>query len=274
MPEHESQSVLAQRATSSTMPVVFVGHGSPMNIVEDNEWSRGFARLGGDLPRPAAILSISAHWYGQGTWLTVNNSPRTIHDFGGFPSELYEIQYPAPGSPDLARRVRTLLGEDRAGLSSEWGLDHGTWSVLHHMYPEAGIPVLQLSIDRSLSMRQHLELARDLAQLRGEGVLILGSGNITHNLRDAMVRIRTGDNTTPQWALDYDRRVADAALAHDVEAIVRAWDGSGEGRLAHPSPDHWIPMLYAFGAATEGDSVSFPTEGFHTSLSMRNIVFG
>lgn len=256
------------------MPVVFAGHGSPMNAVEDNRWSRGFASLRDIVPRPAAILAVSAHWFVDGTWLTANHHPPTIHDFSGFPEALYGIDYPAPGEPDLARRVRQLIGEQRAELNSDWGLDHGTWSVLKWMYPDADVPVIQLSIDRRLGPRGHFEIARSLPILRDEGVLILGSGNIVHNLRDAFGRMRSGSVETPDWAQRYDTAVKEILEQRETEALLSLAD-SGDGRLAHPTPDHWLPLIYAYGATDERDSPRFPNEGFDLgSLSMRNVVFG
>src|SRR5262245_60987544 len=168
-------------ASSVRMPVLFVGHGSPMNAIEDNPWSRAFRALGEQLPRPRAVLCVSAHWYTPGTFLTDNARPETIHDFGGFPRELHEVQYPAPGAPDLARRISQLLAAHAASPRSDWGLDHGTWSVLVHLLPAADIPVLQLSIDGRLPPARHIEIGKALAPLREEGVLVLGSGNVVHN---------------------------------------------------------------------------------------------
>ena len=257
------------------MPVLFVGHGSPINAIDDTRWSRGFASLAGYLPRPSAILAISAHWFGRGTYLLADPSPKTIHDFSGFPPALYEIEYPAPGSVDLAARVRGLLGTDRAALSSEWGLDHGTWSVLKWMFPEADVPVIQLSLDRRLETRGHFELGRTLAELRHEGVLILGSGNIVHNLGDAFRRMSAGDDETPVWARRFDRDTATMLAQHDTGALIEAFPKARDARLAHPTPDHWLPLLYAAAAADEDDTVRFPSEGFDLgSISMRNVIFG
>jgi 4,5-DOPA dioxygenase extradiol len=262
-------------SSARRMPVVFVGHGSPMNAVLDNRWSRGFAALGALVPEPKAILAVSAHWFVPGTYLTSNAKPKTIHDFGGFPQELYEIQYPAPGRPELAEHVRRVIGEQRAALSDEWGLDHGTWSVLLHMYPDARIPVLQLSLDQRLDMAAHHALARSLRELRDEGVLIVASGNIVHNLRDAMQRMHTGASDTPEWAQGFDADLAQALGQHDSRALVAAWPDSRYGRLAHPSPDHFIPLLYAQAASDERDAVTFPIEGFDLgSISMRAVLFG
>lgn len=264
----------AMTAVKERMPVVFVGHGSPMNVIEDNRWSRGFAALRDKVPTPKAILAISAHWFVDATLITSNAHPKTIHDFGGFPKALYEVEYPAPGNLDLAQRVRGLLSQSHAALSEQWGLDHGTWSVLHWMYPGATVPVIQLSINRRLSMREHYEIGRSLSALRDEGVLIFGSGNVTHNLRDAMQRMQTRATDTPEWARRFDETVKDATLQHDTNTLLGMWP-SDDGRMAHPSPDHWLPLLYVYGASDERDRVQFPLEGFDLgSLSMRNIVFG
>lgn len=261
--------------SSERMPVMFAGHGSPMNVIEDNRWSRGFASLRDFVPQPKAILVISAHWFVNGTFMTANPEPRTIHDFSGFPQVLYEIEYPAPGKVDLARRVRQLLGAERATLDSDWGLDHGAWSVLRWMYPEAHVPVIQLSIDKRLHVRGHFELARSLSDLREEGVLILGSGNAVHNLRDAFARIRSGSSETPDWAQRFDNAVKEILTQRDTDALLSMWPDSDDGRLAHPTPDHWLPLIYAYGASDGRDEVRFPNEGFDLgSISMRNVVLG
>lgn len=255
------------------MPVLFVGHGSPMNAIEDNVWSRQFEALGERVQSPRAILSVSAHWYGPGTYLTGDVKPRTIHDFGGFPRELYEVQYPAPGHPDLAKRVVSLIGERRAGLSDDWGLDHGTWSVLRRLRPRADVPVVQLSIDSRLTPAEHLEMAQALRPLRDEGVLILGSGNITHNLRHAFSSAHRGDLSTPVWAARFDDDVAQALQQHETAPLARAL-GTDIGGAAHPTPDHYLPLLYATGASDERDQIAFPITGFDMgSLSMRSVAF-
>lgn len=255
-------------------PVLFIGHGSPMNAIEDNQWSRGLRTLAGALPRPRAILAISAHWYVDGTLLTVDAAPRTIHDFGGFPRALYEIRYPAPGAPDLAARVRRLVTATADAPPGAWGLDHGTWSVLRWLYPQADVPVVQLSLDRRLSPAAHHELGRALADLRGDGVMILGSGNITHNLRDAITRMQSGDHQTPAWARRFDLEVARALDQRDPNALI-ALGPSADGRLAHPTPDHWLPLLYAQAAADRDEPITYPLTGFDLgSLSMRAVRFG
>jgi len=254
------------------MPVLFVGHGSPMNAIEDNDWTRGFRKLGELLPQPTAILSISAHWYVPGTFVTGNEHPRTIHDFGGFPPELYEQQYPAPGSVELARRVSNLVGKGTT-LRTDWGLDHGTWTVLKYLRPKADLPVVQLSIDGRLPPAGHLVIGKTLAPLREEGVLILGSGNVTHNLRHAFASWQRGETQTPDWAHAFDSDVAAAAAQHDGPALARLAE-SASGRISHPTPDHYYPLLYTAGAADAKDAVTFPLSGFDMgSLSMRSILY-
>ncbi|HQZ16627.1 MAG TPA: 4,5-DOPA dioxygenase extradiol [Vicinamibacteria bacterium] len=255
------------------MPVAFVGHGSPMNAIEDNVWSRAFRDLATRLPRPAAVLAVSAHWYTRGTAVTANEQPPTIYDFGGFPEALYQVQYPAKGNPELADRVVGLLGAEVASTSLDWGLDHGTWSVLEHVWPTADVPVVQLSIDGRVPASRHVEIGRSLAPLRDEGILILGSGNIVHNLGDAFGRMRSGDVVTPAWAADFDGAVVRGLEARDTGALARLIE-SAEGRKAHPTPEHYLPLLYAAGAGGD-DPVSFPITGFDLgSLSMRSVIFG
>ncbi len=268
------ENTMSTSTSSSRMPVLFVGHGSPMNSFLDNEWSQGFADLTKDVPQPKAIVVISAHWYLDGSYLTGNEHPETIHDFYGFPKPLYEIQYPAPGSPDLARKIRTMLELSQDSVRTDWGLDHGTWSVLRWMYPDAKVPVLQLSLNRHLSLQQHFDLGRSLAPLRDEGILIVGSGNIVHNLRDAISRRRTDTPQTPDWAASFDRDVTSILQQRDSEKLVGDWIKERNGQLSHPTPDHWLPMLYTYAASSEQDQVSFPIEGFDLgSISMRSVLW-
>jgi 4,5-DOPA dioxygenase extradiol len=253
------------------MPVLFVGHGSPTNAIEENKWSREFSALASLVPSPAAVLAVSAHWESDGTFTTLDDPPATIHDFGGFPPELYAMRYPAPGDPALAVRAATLTGGSAADGR---GLDHGTWSVLHRMYPAADVPVVQLSLDVRATAGAHIALGRSLAPLRDEGVLLLASGNLTHDLRDAFGRLRRGDSTTPDWAARFDADLARALEARDEAWLVRAL-ATPDGRRAHPTAEHWLPVLYAAGAADARDAVSFPITGFDLgSLSMRAVLFG
>jgi 4,5-DOPA dioxygenase extradiol len=259
---------------SPRMPVLFVGHGSPMNAIEDNRWSRGFRALGAALPRPRAVLAISAHWFLPGCFVTDNARPETIHDFGGFPRALHQMIYPAPGDPELAAHVRQLLAAHGAGARSDWGLDHGSWSVLCHLRPEADVPVVQLSIDARLPPARHIEIGRALAPLRDEGVLILGSGNIVHNLRDAFSNLRAGRSATPRWASDFDAAIAGALERRDGAYLAIALE-TDAGKQSHPTAEHYLPLLYSFGASSEADAVTYPVSGFDAgSLSMRSVQFG
>jgi 4,5-DOPA dioxygenase extradiol len=261
------------RSMPERMPALFVGHGSPMNAIEDNRWSRAFRELAARLERPKSVLAVSAHWFVGGTRVTDHSHPPTIHDFGGFPRALHEVEYPAPGDPVLAERVRSLLGEDRVALDDRRGLDHGVWSVMIHLFPQADVPVVQVSLDERLTPREHYQLARPLRRLRDEGVLLLASGNVTHNLGYAMRRHAEGDDSTPDWATRFDEAVKRACAERDGEALARLLE-TEDGRMAQPSPDHFLPILYVAAAADERDEVSFPVEGFDWgSLSMRSVVF-
>ena len=259
-------------SSPTRQPVLFVGHGSPMNALDDNQWSRGFSALGKGLAKPRAVLCVSAHWFIEETALTGESAPKTIHDFGGFPRPLYEMQYAAPGAPELAARAAALLGPG-AQLRTDWGLDHGAWSVLVHLLPNHDVPVVQLSIDAGKEPVEHLALGRALRGLRDEGVLILGSGNLTHNLRHAMTSMRRGDSSTPDWARRFDEDLARAIEQRDDGFLVRAL-ASPDGQASHPSPDHYLPLLYAYGATEERDIPSYPINGFDLgSLSMRSVLW-
>lgn len=244
-----------------------------MNAIVDSAFQRAFLDLGSELERPRAVLCISAHWWTEGSRVTAEEQPRTIHDFGGFPPELHEVQYPAPGSPELATRVRDLLGgvvPRGVELDTNWGLDHGAWTVLMHLFPQADVPIVQLSLDARLDPAGHLAIGRALRPLRDEGVLILGSGNITHNLADAVARSRQVTAQTPTWARDYEAATVRALTARDEEALLGLWPDGPDAKQAHPHPDHWFPLLYAFEASDERDTLSMPIEGFDLgSLSMR-----
>ena len=264
---------MSSSITPGRMPVLFVGHGNPMNAIEDNQWSRAFEDLAISLPTPKAIVAISAHWYGQGTQVTGNVLPPTIHDFGGFPTELFAVEYPASGNPELAAQIAQSLTKYGGTVSQAWGLDHGTWTVLRHLRPAADIPVLQLSIDYRLSPADILNIGVVLRELRHQGVLVLGSGNITHNLGDVMARWGQANPQTPDWALRFDTDIAAALEQHDLQFLATAVNAP-DFRFAHPSPDHYLPLLYSAGAADVEDTVSFPITGFDLgSLSMRAALF-
>lgn len=255
---------------SARMPTLFLGHGSPMNAIVINDFTQFLQQHGEDLPRPKSILAISAHWEAPGLYVQKLEHPKTIHDFGGFPQELFEVQYPAPGSPDTADTVANLLKMHEVQTTDTWGLDHGTWSVLKHLYPGADIPVLQLSLNRNLSMRDHLRVAQDLKALRDQGVLILGSGNLVHNLR----QIKWQDNAAPaDWALEFDEYIKRAILERNFDSLT-AQDTLKHSlwRMAHPSLEHYLPLLYVLGASDESEKLRFPYEGIqNSSISMRAV---
>jgi 4,5-DOPA dioxygenase extradiol len=255
------------------MPAIFIGHGNPMNALLRNRYTESWAAMGGAVPQPKAVLCVSAHWYISGAALTVNTAPRTIHDFGGFPPELYQVQYPAPGDPELARRVQKLLAPLSVQLEESWGLDHGTWSVLRHVYPQADVPVVQLSIDRTRAARFHYEIGQRLAPLREEGVLIVGSGNLVHNLR---AYAWGGQATAPyDWAVSFEQRARELLTAGEHAALI-GYEGLGrEAMLSIPTPDHYLPLLYVIGAGAEGEPVAFPVEGIEGgSISMLAVRIG
>jgi 4,5-DOPA dioxygenase extradiol len=241
------------------MPAVFVGHGNPMNAIERNRYTDAWSALGRSIPRPKAVLAISAHWYVPGTFVTAVQAPRTIHDFGGFPRELYEIGYPAAGDPALASRVQKLLAPTLVHRDESWGLDHGTWSVLVHMYPEADIPVVQLSIDETQPPAFHYDLGRRLAPLRDDGVLVLGSGNLVHNLHAYAWGRRPAEPFA--WAVRFEKRVREWIAAADHAPLVDYENQGSDALLAVPTPDHFLPLLYVLGLERPEESAAFPVEG-------------
>lgn len=259
---------------SQRMPAIFLGHGNPLNALARNEYTEAWAGLGAKFPEPKAILSISAHWYVEDTAVTTGTSPKTIHDFGGFPPELYQVQYPAPGDPGLAARVQGLLAPLPVRPDEAWGLDHGTWSVLRHVYPQAGVPVVQLSIDATQPARLHYEIGKRLAALREEGILILGSGNLVHNLH----AYAWGRHAVEPygWAVSFERRVRELLLGGETEPVIDYKKKLGsEAKLAIPTPDHYLPLLYVLGAREAAEPVTFPVEGVDGgSISMLAVQVG
>ena len=236
--------------TPDTLPALFIGHGNPMNTLEDNRYTQVWQALGQSLLRPRAILAISAHWYIDATAVTAMAQPRTIHDFGGFPKALFDFQYPAPGDPELAARIQSLLAPLTVIADHDWGLDHGTWSILAHLFPQADIPVVQLSIAARQPAAFHYHLGRQLAVLRDEGVLILGSGNAVHNLQ----AVRWGEDSTPYpWATRIEQRVEECIERGELAALIDYPSLDAEMRLAVPTPDHFLPLLYVIGAQRESD---------------------
>lgn len=256
------------------MPVLFVGHGSPMNAIEHNAFTAALTSMTVRLPRPEAVCVVSAHWVTDGTRVVASEHPRTIHDFYGFPRELYEVQYPVPGSPEEAAKLAGNPEIARHPIlpDKEWGLDHGSWSVLRHMYPNADVPAFQLSLDARRSFKEHLALGKEIQSLRERGVLILGSGNIVHNLGRV-------DWNNPHggydWAVEFDSRVKAAIENHDAEVLAapQKW-GETLAATAHPTAEHYLPLLYCMGSTDENDTVSYPYEGFDFgSISMRAVLF-
>ncbi len=250
-------------------PLLFVGHGSPMNAIENNSYSRTWKELGASIPVPSAILSVSAHWLTHGiTKVTSMPLPKTIHDFGGFPKELFDIQYPAPGAPDFARQTIQLLQNSHAETDLSWGLDHGTWSVLINMYPNANIPVYQLSIDYSKPPEYHFNLMKELQILRNKGVLVMGSGNMVHNLSRLQM-----DGQPYDWSIEFDTLMKGYIDKGDYQSVVNFQKTGKLAELAHPTFDHFLPLLYTLGLADNKDKVSYFNEGFDLgSISMRSLL--
>ena len=255
---------------STKMPVFFIGHGSPMNAIEDNPFTRSLQSLGKSvIEKPNAILVVSAHWLTQGTFVSTTNLPETIYDFGGFPPELYEVNYPAPGSPEYAKEVLKLIPGVKE--DHEWGLDHGAWTVLKHLFPEAKIPVFQLSIDYYKPMEYHFDLAMQLKSLRQKGVLIIGSGNIVHNLR---LFLSQNDNKPFDWALEFDAWSKEKILQHDFNSLIN-YETKGEAaKLAVPTVDHYVPLIYSLALADKNENIDFTYEENIGSISMRTFKIG
>ncbi len=258
-----------RQKTTPRMPALFVGHGNPMNAITTNPFASTWESIGNALIPPRAIVCISAHWQTRGTRVTAMTQPRTIHDFGGFPKELFSVQYPAPGSPELATEVATLT-RNLIEFDHEWGLDHGTWSVLCRMFPKADIPVLQISLDVHLNPEQHVALANDLSALRDRGVLLVGSGNIVHNLR-----MMSMDRQEYEWAKEFDALSADLIKTHSIVKLARYKELGSAAALAIPTDEHYLPMLYALGTLGPADEVMFFNEQIDLgSVSMRSFIAG
>ncbi len=257
----------------TALPAIFFGHGNPLNALMKNAFTAGWSAIGLSLPRPKAIICVSAHWYLPATAVTAMPAPRTIHDFGGFPRELYEVRYPAPGSPELARRVQQLLAPVSVALDQTWGLDHGTWSVLCHVFPDAEIPVVQLSIDETKAPEFHFELGRRLDQLRDEGILIIGSGNLVHNLHT----YAWGKHEVEpfDWAVRFEMQAREFLLNGQQEQLVDYESLGRDALLSAPTPEHYLPLLYVFGLRRPDEAVTFPVEGFDGgSISMLTVQIG
>jgi 4,5-DOPA dioxygenase extradiol len=256
---------------SSRMPTVFFGHGSPMNTLERNRYTETWRRLGASVPRPAAILCISAHWFTEGTAVTAMSEPKTIHDFYGFPQALFDVQYPAPGDPQLAARVRDLLAPIEVGFDSSWGLDHGTWSVLKHVYPDARVPVVQLSIDGTQPPEFHYQVGKRLAPLRDEGVLVVGSGNVVHNLR----LMKREGGAAFDWAVRFNDKVREALDSRDHQSLIQYERLDKDAHLAVPTPEHYLPLLYIAALHREDEAMGFAIDGYEMgSLGMLTAAVG
>jgi 4,5-DOPA dioxygenase extradiol len=255
------------------LPAIFFGHGNPMNAVRENDYTSGWRQLGKRLPKPKAILSISAHWFVPGTGVTISTSPRTIHDFGGFPPELYQVQYAAPGDPELAHRVHEMLKPLPVRFDCSWGLDHGTWSVLRHVYPDADVPVVQLSIDEAQPASFHFEIGNRLAPLRGERILIVGSGNLVHNLHAYAWGRHMPDPY--DWAIRFEKEAKEMMVAGEYKPLIEYESLGPEAMLSIPTPDHYLPMLYVLASRQQGEAVTFPIEGVDGgSISMLTVQVG
>ena len=256
---------------SDRMSALFLGHGNPMNALEDNEYTRAWIKLASETPKPQVILCISAHWLTKGTLVTVMEKPRTIHDFGGFPDELFQVQYPCEGSPQFAKEVQEVVSKTKVLPDTDWGIDHGTWSVLKRMYPEADIPVIQLSIDYSKPAQYHYDLAVELRSLRNKGVLIIGSGNIVHNLQLA----NFGATEPYDWATEFDEKIKGFLLNHDHQQIIDYQNHGSVAKLSVPTPDHYYPLMYTLGLDEKNEELNFPVEGMaFGSGSMRCVRIG
>ena len=267
-----SQSLLEEE---EKLPVLFIGHGSPMNGIEDNEFSRTWSKFGNEIPKPKAVLVISAHWLTNGTHITVMNNPKTIHDFGGFPQALFDVHYPAKGNPELAKYTSELITSTSIGLDHDWGLDHGTWTVVRHMYPNADIPVLQLSIDYNKPAEYHYNLAKQLASLRKKGVLIIGSGNMIHNLRmvawDKLSEAEYGFD----WAIEMNTLFKEKIGNNDFKSLLDYEKLNKAAKLAIPTPDHYFPLIYAMALQDNNDEVLFFNDKLvGGSLNMTSVKWG
>lgn len=258
---------------TTRMPAIFFGHGNPMNALQQNKWTESWSTIGRTLPRPRAILCISAHWYLPATLVTAMNTPRTIHDFGGFPRALYEVKYSAPGDVELARRTQELLAPLPVELDTAWGLDHGTWSVLTHVYPEADVPVVQLSIDETQAANFHFEVGKRLAPLRDEEILIVGSGNLVHNLHTYAWGMHTPEPY--DWAVRFETLARKLMVNSEFDPLIEYETLGRDALLAIPTPDHYLPLLYVLGTKQPDDEISFPVEGVDGgSISMLAVRVG
>jgi 4,5-DOPA dioxygenase extradiol len=258
--------------STEKMPVLFLGHGSPMNAIEENEFVQGFRNIGKTIPKPNAILCVSAHWETRGTFVTAMPKPMTIHDFGGFPQALFDVQYPAPGSPELASETKAIVKKTNVGLDDKWGLDHGAWTVIKHLYPKADVPIIQMSLDYNQPASYHYELAKELNTLRKKGVLIIGSGNMVHNLGMLAWDKLNTDNYGFDWALEASDKMKKFILSNDHHQLIHYKSQGKAFDLAIPTPEHYLPLLYALALKGEKENVSlFNDKAVAGSLTMTSL---
>ena len=268
-------SILPSIESSEKMPVLFVGHGSPMYAIEENKYVAQFRKIGQQMPIPKAILCISAHWETHGTQVTAMENPKTIHDFGGFPPALYQVEYPAAGSPSLAHQTQQLITKTEVELDHKWGLDHGCWSVLKHIYPKANIPVVQLSLDYSKTAQSHFEIAKELVSLRHKGVLIVGSGNIIHNLRMIAWDKMNVEGFGFDWAIEANEKMKAYILQNDFQSLINYKTQGKAFELAIPSPEHYLPLLYSLALKDDTDSLQLFNDDYVAgSLAMTSVLIG
>ena len=264
----------ATMSSTEKMPVLFLGHGSPMNAIEENEFVANFRRLGNEMVRPNAILCISAHWETNGTYVTAMQNPPTIHDFGGFPQKLFEVQYPAPGSPQLAKQTKAIITKTNVGLDDKWGLDHGAWSVIKHLYPNADIPVIQMSIDYTQPAKYHYELAKELNSLRTKGVLIVGSGNMVHNLRMVSWK-RLNEVYAYDWTIEANEKMKNFIVNEDHKSLMNFKSQGKAFELAIPTPEHYMPLIYTLALKTKNEEITiFNDKPVGGSLTMTSVKIG
>jgi 4,5-DOPA dioxygenase extradiol len=269
---HKLKKITELLKDSERMPVLFFGHGSPMNAIEENEFVKGWKNIGATLPKPHAILCVSAHWETRGTYVTAMDKPVTIHDFGGFPGKLYDVQYPAPGSPELAKEVKRIIKNAEVGLDVKWGLDHGSWTVIRHLYPEADIPVIQLSLDYYQSPQYHYDLAAELSYLRSKGVLIIGSGNMVHNLRLVSWEKIDEPGFGYDWALEANEKMKNLILSDNHKTLIDYKLQGSAFNLAIPTPDHFLPLLYILALKEKNEKpIIFNDYAVAGSLTMTSI---
>jgi 4,5-DOPA dioxygenase extradiol len=272
---NDLNKIIGSYNNSEKFPVLFVGHGSPMNAIEENEFVAGWRNVGKTIPRPNAILCVSAHWETRGTFVTAMEKPKTIHDFGGFPAELFEVQYPAPGSPELAKETKGLLKKTEVGLDEKWGLDHGCWSVVKHLYPDADIPVIQLSLDYFQSPQYHYDLSKELSSLRKKGVLIIGSGNMVHNLRMVSWEKIDEPGYGFDWAIEANEKMKKFILSNEHKSLIGYKQQGVAFNLAIPTPDHFLPLLYSLALKEENEKIEvFNDKAVGGSLTMTSIKIG